>query len=91
MAKPCKGILAGLAGGTAVEQADAAMRAVVDGGVGQVDRPFAAGADFLGQAGQRGVVAELLAPFDIRHGFGLLLFFQVAVEGDDGVAADQHG
>lgn len=48
MAEAGKSTLALIALTAMVEQADTAVRAVVDGGVGQIDRSLTARADFLG-------------------------------------------
>src|SRR5438552_11392483 len=73
-----------------VVQPDAAMRAEVIGRVLQVDRPFATGADALGQPRQRQVIAELLAALHVRHLFGLLLPLQVTVQRYDRLSSDQY-
>lgn len=63
-----------------VEQADAAVRAEVDLRVFQVHRPLATGAHPLGQAGERRVIAQLLAALRIGQLLGEFLLFQVAVQ-----------
>lgn len=74
-----------------IEQADTAVRAVVDLRIVQVDCSFAAGADVLAQARQCSVVGQFLAPFGVGFGLSLALSLQVAIQRDDGLAADQHG
>ena len=85
-----EGTLAGLAMAAVVEQADAAVRAEVDLGVLEVHGTLATRAYALGQPLQRHVIAQLLTALHLGHGLALLLLFQVAIERNDGVSAQQH-
>nr|DAU52904.1 MAG TPA: hypothetical protein [Caudoviricetes sp.] len=80
-----------VAAGAAVEQADAAMGAVVHFGVGEVQRTFAAGADAFADALPGEVVVEGAAAFGGGLRFFCAFAFEVAVHGGDGVAADEDG
>ena len=74
-----------------VEQADAAVRAVVDGRVAELHRPLAARADALRKPRQRHVVGQLLAALGVGASLGEFLPFEVAVEGQDSLPANHHG
>ena len=75
----------------AVKQVDAAMRAVIHFGMLEVQRAFAAGTDAFDSALLGAVIVHLLLPLVGGQCFFITLAFEVAVHGDDGVAADQYG
>lgn len=63
-----------------IKETNAAVRAKIDSGIFEVNRPFATGANILGKSGQRRIVTKLLAPFEIGQGFVQFLPFQIAIE-----------
>ena len=73
-----------------VEQTDTAMGAEVDLGVLEIHWALAARAHILGQTLQRHVIAQLLTALLFGQGLLQLLFFQIAVERQNGIAPQQY-
>ena len=66
------------------------MRTIIDRRIGQINQTFAARTNLLGQTGERRVVAQFLAPFEIGHRFSLFLALQIAIQRENGLPPDQH-
>ena len=75
---------------TLVVQTNAAVWTKIDAGVFQIHRPFAPWANSLGQARQRSVVFKHFASLGFRLRLGQALLFEIAVQGQNGLSANQH-
>ena len=80
VAKQRKCTLAFIAFLAMIKETNAAVRAKINSGIFEVNRPLTTRANILGEAGQRRIVTKLLAPFDIGQGFVQFLPLKIAIE-----------